>query len=116
MQPLPSTPHPNAAGAFASLALRRAQRAFAPLLERYACDTAFRFAQMRGAARRGLSVLSADDRVRLTRWLALLCAASGAPARACIEQRLARIDAGLAGAVAAAIGEMPPVTDGAAAA
>lgn len=118
MQPLPSTSHPNAASTFASLALCRAQRAFAPLLERTACGTAFGFAQVRGAARRGLSVLSADDRVRLARWLALLCATAGAQARACIEQRLVRVDAALAAAVAAAIGETPLAcrTDGAVAA
>ena len=92
----------NAAAHEASLALRIAQRAFAPLLE---CDmrhTTFRFAQMRSGARRVLSALSADDRGRLARWLALLCAAAAMDAREVAELRLARIDAALAASVAAA--------------
>jgi hypothetical protein len=49
-----------------------------------------------------LSALSADDRVRLTRWLALLCAAAAMDAREVADLRLARIDAALAAGVAAA--------------
>ena len=85
-----------------SLALRIAQRAFAPLLERDVRHTTFRFAQLRSGARRVLSALSADDRVRLTRWLALLCAAAAMDAREVADLRLARIDAALAAGVAAA--------------
>ncbi|HEU4664020.1 MAG TPA: hypothetical protein VFS55_08315 [Dokdonella sp.] len=92
----------SAAESDASLALRIAQRAFAPLLERHVRHTTFRFAQLRSAARRALSALSADDRVRLARWLALLCAAVAIDAREVAEQRLARIDAALAAAVTAA--------------
>lgn len=99
MQPLSPSSHLTAANAFASHALRKAQRAFAPLLERSAGDTTFRFAQLRGAARRSLSALSADDRVRLAHWLALLCVAADAHAG---EQRLARVDAPLAAVVSSA--------------
>lgn len=95
----PSSPIAHQTPAFASLPLREAQRAFAPLLEGGACAQAFRFARLRGVARRSLSVLSADDRVRLTRWLALLGGASGDAALACIGQRLANVDAALANAV-----------------
>lgn len=92
----------SAAASDASLALRIAQRAFAPLLERDVRHTAFRFAQLRTGARRVLSALSADDRVRFTRWLALHCAAAAPDARELAERRLARIDAALAAAVTAA--------------
>jgi hypothetical protein len=85
----------------ASLALRVAQRVFAPLLETGVRHTTFRFAQLRSSARRTLSALSADDRVRLARWLALLCANGGEGAREFVEVRLARVDALLAAAVVA---------------
>jgi hypothetical protein len=84
-----------------SLALRVAQRVFAPLLETGARHTTFRFAQLRSGARRALSALSADDRVRLARWLALLCVTGGEGAREFVESRLARVDALLATAVVA---------------
>ena len=91
----------------ASLALRLAQRAFAPLLERSARHTTFRFAQLRSGARRMLSALSADDRVRLARWLALLCAHAGERACEMVESRLARVDALLATMVMALLATLP---------
>lgn len=97
-----STAGGAAAAGDASLSLRMAQRAFAPLLERNVRHTTFRFAQLRSGARRVLSALSADDRVRLARWLALLCTAAAMDAREVAELRLARIDATLAASVAAA--------------
>jgi hypothetical protein len=84
----------------ASLVLRTAQRAFAPLLERNASFTPFRFAQLRSAARRALSALSADDRDRLTRWLAWLCVTDTTLGREAPEARLTRIDIPLAAGVA----------------
>ena len=64
----------------ASLALRHAQRAFAAMLDAVSFGTAraggeFRNAQLRSAARRTLSALSADDRAELTEWLTLQVAA-----------------------------------------
>lgn len=80
----------------ADLPLRLAQRAFAALIEEPARNAArndaeFRFAQLRSAARRTLSALSADDQACLARWLALqfINAAASSP-------HLARVDAGLA--------------------
>lgn len=126
MQPLPPTLHPMsaeqreyaneampmnpAAQPFAddgmaaghvSLALRLAQRVFAALLETGVGHTTFRFAQLRSGARRALSALSADDRVRLARWLALLFSNRGDAAREFVETRLLRVDALLAAAVVA---------------
>lgn len=126
MQPLPPTTHPmsaeqrehangampmnpaatqfsgeSMAAGHVSLALRLAQRMFAPLLETGVRHTTFRFAQLRSGARRALSALSADDRVRLARWLALLCANGGESAREFVEPRLLRVDALLAAAVVA---------------
>lgn len=89
----------------ASLALRVAQRFFAPLLETGVRHTTFRFAQLRSGARRALSALSADDRVRLARWLALLSANGGDGAREFVESRLLRVDAMLAAAVLATLPE-----------
>jgi len=97
----------SAAANDASLALRLAQRAFAPLLERSARHTTFRFAQLRSGARRVLSALSADDRVRLARWLALLCANAGDRACEVVESRLGRVDALLATAVVALLATLP---------
>ena len=73
----------------ASLALRAAQRAFAASLEGARDAGEFRGAQRRGAARRTLSALSADDRARLAEWLALQIAAAS-DERACGV--LARVD------------------------
>jgi hypothetical protein len=84
-----------------------AQRGFAPLLETGARHTTFRFAQLRGGARRALSGLSADDRVRLARWLALLGANGGDGAREFVESRLVRVDAMLATAVLALLATSP---------
>jgi hypothetical protein len=67
--------------------------------------TTFRFAQLRSGARRALSALSADDRVRLARWLALLSANGGDGAREFVESRLLRVDAMLAAAVLATLPE-----------
>jgi hypothetical protein len=78
------------------LPLRLAQRAFAALIEEPARNAArnhaeFRFAQLRSAARRTLSALSADDQACLARWLALqfVSAAASSP-------HLARVDTTLA--------------------
>ncbi|HNR92619.1 MAG TPA: hypothetical protein PKO41_09360 [Dokdonella sp.] len=59
--------------------LRLAQQAFAELLEQRRRHSSFRVTAQRRSARRGLSALSADDRGRLERWLALqvVTAASG---------------------------------------
>ena len=54
-----------------SLELRRAQRAFAALLEANRRVGEFRGAQLRRGARRTLSELSADDRAGLADWLSL---------------------------------------------
>ena len=89
------------ASGHASLALRVAQRFFAPLLETGVRHTTFRFAQLRSGACRALSALSADDRVRLARWLALLCANGGDGAREFVESRLLRVDTLLAATVLA---------------
>jgi hypothetical protein len=101
-----------------SLALRMAQRGFAPLLETGVRHTTFRFAQLRGGARRALSGLSADDRVHLARWLALLCASAGHGARESVESRLVRVDALLAAAVLALLATLSdgPASHGAVAA
>ena len=126
MQPLPPSTHPmsaeqrerangampmspagpqftdeSMAAGHVSLALRLAQRVFASLLETGVRHTTFRFAQLRSGARRTLSALSADDRVRLVRWLALLGASGGDGAREFVETRLLRVDALLAAAVVA---------------
>lgn len=88
----------------ADLALRLAQRAFAALIEHAARTSggapALRALHLHRAARRTLSALSADDRARLARWLALQFAACGAdPA----QHPLARVDAGLSARLGAAL-------------
>ena len=77
----------------ASLALRAAQRAFAASLEGARDAGEFRGAQRRGAARRTLSALSADDRARLADGLSLLLAAGGSRVADASIVALARIDA-----------------------
>lgn len=90
-------------GGDVGLPLRQAQRAFAALIEagaaRRAEPGAFRVAQLRGATRRTLSALSADDRARLQRWLALQLATGQARA----GRALARVDAMLAAQVGNAL-------------
>jgi hypothetical protein len=90
----------------ADLPLRLAQRAFAALIEEPAGNAPnhaeFRFAQLRSAARRTLSALSADDHVLLTRWLALQFAAAATSS----SQRLGRVDAVLAANVDSALEPM----------
>lgn len=86
----------------ATLALRCAQRAFAALFDHasrnHAIDPALRTAQLRTAAGRTLSALSADDRSRLVRWLALqIASANPAPN----DQMLTRVDALLGSRVTA---------------
>lgn len=81
-----------------ALALRLAQRAFAALIENGAADRGarldlFRTAQLRTAARRTLSALSADDRSRLSRWLSLQLAACSARGTERVNAALARVDA-----------------------
>lgn len=83
------------------LPLRYAQRAFAALIEAGRTRVgAFRFAQLRSAARRTLSALSADDHARLQRWLSLQLASGAQPADA---TPLARVDAMLAAQVGGAL-------------
>ena len=81
----------------ASLALRHAQRAFAAMLDAMSSGNAraigeFRDAQLRSAARRTLSALSADDRAELTEWLALQLAAGSVERRKGALGLVARID------------------------
>jgi len=64
-----------------SLDLRHAQRAFAALIEAHRRVGEFRAAQLRSAARRTLSALSADDRAALADWLSLQLAAADAGER-----------------------------------
>ena len=83
--------------------LRLTQRAFAALLELAlhggGTAGAFRAARLRGAARRTLSALSADDHARLVRWLALQLATAARETDAAAA--LARADAATAAGVAA---------------
>ncbi len=78
--------------------LRHAQRALAALIEDAVRDRAgaggFRAARLRAAAQRTVSGLSADDRARLARWLAVL-AANGRESAA-TSHAVARVDPGLA--------------------
>lgn len=74
------------------LPLRRAQRAFATAIEArrdHGIAASLRAAARRRLARRTLSALSADERTRLARWLALQLATTPA------HPTLARIDAAL---------------------
>ncbi len=129
MQPSVLTPHPNTmtrhggrsepmtapamaqarepASSAAALALRLAQRAFAAFIEDAARNDssggAFRAAQLRSAARRTLSALSADERPRLNRWLILQFAAGVTPDSAVARRWLARVDTRLGANVAAAV-------------
>jgi sulfate adenylyltransferase subunit 1 (EFTu-like GTPase family) len=95
---------PRSASASADLPLRLAQRAFAAVLEKsHAKDGgAFHAAQLRQAARRTLSALSADDHARLSRWLALQLASDARNTNAATGA-LVRVDALLAAAVGAAL-------------
>ena len=79
----------------ASLALRAAQRAFAASLESGRGAGEFREAQQRGAARRTLSALSADDRAQLADWVSLLLATGDSRAVDASIGSLSRIDAAL---------------------
>jgi hypothetical protein len=90
-------------GANAPLPLRLAQRAFAALTEARRGPTgAFRLAQLRSAARRTLSALSADDHAQLQRWLGLQLASAGAQAADALRL-FARVDAALAAQIGAAL-------------
>lgn len=93
----------------AGLPLRLAQRAFAALLERRTrVDAAdggeFAGAQLRSAARRTLSALSADEQSGLLRWLGLQIATRNASGVATAGSRLLRVDAALATGVMATVG------------
>ena len=87
----------------ASVVLRAAQRAFAASLERPRDAGEFRAAQRRGAARRTLSALSADDRVRLEDWLSLLLATGNSRVADASIVALDRIDAALVARVRRAL-------------
>lgn len=111
----------------AALPLWMAQRAFAALIEDRSADGtanlgAFRTAQLRSAARRTLSTLSADDHASLQRWLSLQLATGGLREADVARNPLARVDATLAANVAAAASRVrdelfaPRTRDGAAAA
>ena len=76
-----------------SFELRHAQRAFAALIDSHERVGEFGRAQLRSAARRTLSALSADDRARLADWLSLLLAADGSRVADASIVALARIDA-----------------------
>lgn len=93
---------PPSAGNDVGWPLRLSQRAFAALLEaqrRLAGE--FRLAQLRAAAQRTLSALSADDRTRLSRWLSLLLAGDGNGGTD-LARLIARVDSTLATQVDAA--------------
>jgi len=79
----------------ASLELRYAQRAFAALVDAYPRAGEFRVAQLRAAANRTLSAMSADDRARLAGWLSLQLAAADRRDEEIVLGLLARIDARL---------------------
>lgn len=87
----------------AGLRLRLAQRAFAALLEKADSDVGgiFHAAQLRSAARRTLSALSADDQARFSRWLGLQLA-TGTLGEPAATRALARVDRTLAAGVAVA--------------
>jgi hypothetical protein len=78
-----------------NLELRHAQRAFAALIDAHRRVGEFRGAQLRSAARRTLSALSADDRAELADWLALQLAAGARLAEESALGIVARTDAGL---------------------
>jgi hypothetical protein len=86
---------------WASLPLRQAQRAFAPLLEDAGSDAPrhaeIHLARLRSHARRTLSALSADDQANVARWLALQFASRDAEARP--PPWVARVDAALAAGI-----------------
>lgn len=94
------------ASSAAALTLRLAQRAFAALIEdaarKGAGHGAFGAAQLRCAAQRTLSALSADDRPTLKRWLVLQFATGVALDSVRASRWLARMDAHLAANVGAA--------------
>jgi hypothetical protein len=92
----------------AGLPLRMAQRAFAALLDGgVRSDTGdhseFLAAQLRSAARRTLSALSADEQSVLSRWLGLQLATATAHDVVGASSRLTRVDAMLAAGVAAVL-------------
>ena len=87
----------------ASVVLRAAQRAFAASLERPRDAGEFRAAQRRGAARRTLSALSADDRTRLADWLSLQLAVGAGSNEDNALGLLARIEAGIGARVRRAL-------------
>ena len=99
---------PKTAPASAELPLWIAQRAFAAMIETATRPNAadlrqFRAAQLRSAARRTLSGLSADDHTRLQRWLSLQLATIDAAGADAARGLLARVDAPLGAGVAAAL-------------
>ncbi|MEO6688489.1 MAG: hypothetical protein ABIS07_15915 [Dokdonella sp.] len=86
----------------AGLPLRMAQRTFASLLEGGERGE-FVVAQLRSAARRTLSALSADEQSDLMRWLSLQLASNIACDVVNASSPLARVDAMLAAGIAAAL-------------
>jgi hypothetical protein len=109
----------------AGMPLRYAQRAFAALIEETGAEGArnagaFRAAQLRSAARRTLSALSADDQAGLQRWLALQLASHDLQEGGTLRNPLARVDAMLAAnvgnALARTLEELSSRRDGAVAA
>lgn len=95
----------------AGLPLRMAQRAFAAVLEQRMREDVgeggeFVVAQLRSAARRTLSGLSADEQSGLLRWLGLQIAGRNANEIAASSSRLFRVDAVLATGVMATLARM----------
>ena len=97
------------ASSAAGLPLRMAQRAFAALLEGGERGE-FVAAQLRSAARRTLSALSADEQSELMRWLSLQLASREACDAINASSPLARVDAMLAAGIAAGIAAALPRT------
>ena len=85
----------SASSSPATLTLRHAQRAFAAVLDAARRVGEFRGAQLRSAARRTLSALSADDRTELAAWLTLQLAAGAEAGGERVLGLVARIDPGL---------------------
>ena len=95
----------------AGMPLRLAQRAFAALIENPPMrdprsPAEFRAAQLRSAARRTLSALSADDNTALVRWLGLQLATLDQHTAGALRVPLNRVDVVLSAAVATAVEQL----------
>jgi hypothetical protein len=90
----------------ASIALRLAQRAFATLVDSRDADE-LDDARRCAASRRTLSALSADDRLRLGEWLALVIATRDAANRERLMARLGRVGRSIVAEVGRALRRVP---------